>query len=233
MRDSRLITILIKLMCLACLRLSGVSCCWTAGANLLQVVQKLDTVGDNNSFGQKDSTCGNATVVLARLPADLKGVLDNDPAKNDLTILEYFDKLSDVLVSEKANAKVPFLMAGLKGRLLQKFKENYELGGGIHGVDYDSCRDWVEQQLFDPDEIPRMYNKFRGLKQNSDDLDTFVTKVNDLRTLLAEHGQRPEHNEYKHQILNNLKPAIEALATQRPGFTTMNLKKKIDCTSRL
>jgi hypothetical protein len=101
-------------------RLSGVSCCWTAGANLLQVVQKLDTVGDNNSFGQKDSTCGNATVVLARLPADLKGVLDNDPAKNDLTILEYFDKLSDVLVSEKANAKVPFLMAGLKGRLLQK-----------------------------------------------------------------------------------------------------------------
>ena len=90
------------------------------GANLLQVVQKLDTVGDNNSFGQKDSTCGNATVVLARLPADLKGVLDNDPAKNDLTILEYFDKLSDVLVSEKANAKVPFLMAGLKGRLLQK-----------------------------------------------------------------------------------------------------------------
>jgi hypothetical protein len=156
---------------------------------------------------------GIAAIVLTRLPAKLKGVLDMDLANNDLTVIDFFDKLTDVLVSEKPNARVPFLMACLKGR---------ELAGGIHGVDYDSCRDWVEQQLFDPDEIPRMYNKFRGLKQNSDDLDTFVTKVNDLRTLLAEHGQRPEHNEYKHQILNNLKPAIEALATQRPGFTTMN-----------
>ena len=52
------------------------------GTNLLQVVQKLDVVGDNfNYFSQKDSTGGNAAVVLARLPADLKGVLDNDPAK--------------------------------------------------------------------------------------------------------------------------------------------------------
>jgi hypothetical protein len=72
-----------------------------------------------------------------------------------------------------------------------------------------------------------MYNKFRGLTQGSDDIDTFVTKVNDLRTLLGEHGQRPEHNEYTHQILNSLNPAIESLATQRPGFTTMCLKKKL------
>jgi hypothetical protein len=46
--------------------------------------------------------------------------------------LEYFDKLSDVLVDEKANGKIPFLMAGLKGRLLKKFTENCELAGGIH-----------------------------------------------------------------------------------------------------
>jgi hypothetical protein len=197
------------------------------GANLLQVVKKLEDVGDNKPFGRTDSTGGNAAVVLSRLPAELKGVLENDPAKNDLTVNEFFDKLTDVLIPEKPNAKVPFLMACLKGRLLRKFKENCELAGGIHEVDYDSCRDWIEHQLFDPEEVPRMYNKFRALTQGSDDIDTFVTKVNDLRTLLGEHGQRPEHNEYKHQILDNLNPVIESLATQRLGFTTMGLKKKL------
>jgi hypothetical protein len=65
--------------------------------------------------------------------------------------------LGVVLVSEKVNAKVLFLLAGLKGHLLKKFKENCELAGGVHGVDYDSCLDWVEHQLFDPEEVPRMY----------------------------------------------------------------------------
>ena len=197
------------------------------GANLLQVVKKLEDVGANKPFGRTDSTCGNAAVVLSRLPAELKGAMDNDPANNNLTVIEFFDKLTDVLIPEKPNAKVPFLLACLKGRLLRKFKESCELAGGVHEVDYDSCRDWLEQELFDPDEVPRMYNKFRKLTQGSDDLDTFVTKVNDLRTLLGEHGQRPEHNEYKHQILDNLNPAIEALATQRPGFANMGLKKKL------
>jgi hypothetical protein len=99
-------------------------------------------------------------LVLTRLLAELKGVLDNDPANNDLTVNEFFDKLTDVLVPEKPNAKVPFLMACLKGRLLKKLKENCELAGGIHEVDYDSCRDWVEQQLSDPDEVPRNAPQF-------------------------------------------------------------------------
>jgi hypothetical protein len=84
------------------------------GANLLQVVKKLEDVGDNKPFGQTDSTGGNAAVVLTRLPAELKGVLDNDPTNNDLTFNEFFDKLTDVLVPEKPNAKVPILMACLK-----------------------------------------------------------------------------------------------------------------------
>ena len=58
------------------------------GASLLQVVQKLDVVGGNKSFGQTNSTGGNADVVLARLPAKLKSVLDMDPANNDLTVIE-------------------------------------------------------------------------------------------------------------------------------------------------
>ena len=62
------------------------------GASLLQVVQKLDAVGGNKSFGQTNSTGGNADVVLARLPAKLKSVLDMDPANNDLTVIDFFDK---------------------------------------------------------------------------------------------------------------------------------------------
>jgi hypothetical protein len=47
------------------------------------------------------------------------------------------DKLTDVLIPEKPNAKVPFLLACLKGWLLRKFKESCELVGGIHEVDYE------------------------------------------------------------------------------------------------
>ena len=68
------------------------------GANLLQVVKKLEDVGANKPFGQTDSTGGNAAVVLSRLPAELKGAMDNDPANNNLTVIEFFDKLTDVLI---------------------------------------------------------------------------------------------------------------------------------------
>ena len=198
------------------------------GAKLLAVVQKLTVEPPGMSyFGQTDSTGGGAAVAMNHLPESLKGVLDVNPAKNSMTVLKYFDQLDNVLVSQRSNAKVPFLMAGLTGRLLTKFKEECKLVGGIHQADFDSCRDWLEEQLFDPTEFPRMYEKFRALEQGGDDLDTFLTKVNVLRTTLAEHGQRPNHTEYKHQVLNNLNPATEALATQRPGFTTMGFKKKL------
>ena len=80
-----------------------------------------------------------------------------------MTVLKYFDRLNDVLVSERANA-IPFLMAGLTRRLLRTLKENCDLIGGIHCADFDSCRDWLEQQLFDLDEVPKVYKTFRALK---------------------------------------------------------------------
>ena len=111
------------------------------GAKLLAVVQKLTVEPPGMSyFGQTDSTGGGAAVAMNHLPESLKGVLDVNPAKNSMTVLKYFDKLDNVLVSERPNAKVPFLMAGLTRRLLTKFKEECELVGGIRHADFDSLR---------------------------------------------------------------------------------------------
>jgi hypothetical protein len=100
-------------------------------AKLLKTAMELGTLCDSlekqntprsSSFGQTDSGFGK--VVLSRVPAELKGLMDYKPT---LPVTEFFPKLGDSLQSENSSSKVPWLISCLTGKLLQRFREQIEL----------------------------------------------------------------------------------------------------------
>jgi hypothetical protein len=201
-------------------------------AKLLKTAMELGTLCDSlekqntprsSSFGQTDSGFGK--VVLSRVPAELKGLMDYKPT---LPVTEFFQKLGDSLQSENSSSKVPWLISCLTGKLLQRFREQIELAGGVARADFDKCKSWVEEELLDPDEVTKLHEKFRACKQNAkQSLDDFLKTTNDCRDRLEERGAKPDREAYKHQINTGIRADIMALALQTPEFDLMNLTSKI------
>ena len=175
------------------------------------------------SFAQTDSGLGK--VVLSRVPAELKSSMDYKPI---IPVTEFFQKLGDSLLSENPSSKVPWLLSCLTGKLLIRFREHIEDAGGAGEADFEKCKQWLEEELLDPDEVRKFIEKFRACKQNAkQSLDDFLKTMNDIRDRLEERGAKPDRESYKHQINTGIRADIMALALQTPDFELMNLKSKI------